>query len=85
MIDEEKLERYVETYYDKEEYLIRCDTDEELFQIAVQHLNEEPDLETLVEDLFDTLALREARWDRRIRYQGEHSYAVLKRNEPTNL
>ncbi|MFB6215803.1 MAG: hypothetical protein ABEJ72_02380 [Candidatus Aenigmatarchaeota archaeon] len=43
MIDEEKLEDYVETYYDQEEYLVCCDTEEDFFQMTIQHLSEEPD------------------------------------------
>lgn len=81
MISERKLEKYVESYYDSEDYSIRCDTEEDFLQVTIQHLNEEPDLAVLVEDLFDTLALRESEWEKLINYDDGHSYAVLNRNE----
>lgn len=81
MISERKLEKYVESYYNSEDYSIRCDTDEAFFQVTIQHLDREPDLEVLVEDLFDTLALRESEWEKSINYEDGHSYAVLDRNE----
>lgn len=81
MISERKLEKYVESYYKSEDYSIRCDTEEDFFQVTIQHLNEEPDLTALVEDLFNTLAFRESEWEKTINYEEGHSYAVLNRNK----
>jgi hypothetical protein len=81
MIDDEKLERYVETYYDQEEYLVRCDTGEDFFQITIQHLSKEPDLEKLVEELFETLAMRDSNWNKKIETDKDHSYAILNRDK----
>lgn len=66
MISEKKLERYIESYYNSEDYSIRCDTEGDFLQVTIQHLNKEPDLELLVEDLFNTLALRESEWKKSI-------------------
>jgi hypothetical protein len=81
MINEEKPERYVETCYDQGEYLVRCDTGEDFFQITIQHLSEEPDLEKLVEELFEKLAMRDSNWNKKIKTDKDHSYPILNRDK----
>ncbi|MFB6242082.1 MAG: hypothetical protein ABEJ36_04770 [Candidatus Nanosalina sp.] len=79
MIDEEKLEDYVETFYDMQEgdYRVTCDSGEDFFQVTVAHLEKEPKLDELVDEIFDTLAMDETRWRRDIEEKGSYSHAYI--------
>lgn len=52
------MENYVSSYYDSEDYNIRCDTKDNSLHVTVQQFGSEPDLEELVSELFQILDIR---------------------------
>jgi hypothetical protein len=86
MIDDENLENYVEVFYEGREgdYRVRADTGENFFQVSVQH-DEDPGLDELVSEIFDSLAMREDRWYTDIESGETHSHLYVSKGYEEEL
>ena len=83
MLDGEKLQEYVESFYglEDEDYRVRCDSGENFFQIAVQHeYTEDAELEELVDNIFTFLAMEKEEWDFEYDQKGDHSFVYAGKN-----
>lgn len=77
MMDEEKLERYVESFYGLRDrnYGVKAHSSDEFFQITLEHLGEEgPDLEELREEILESLALNSDSWETETERGENYSY-----------
>lgn len=78
MLDEEKLEDYVESFYGLagKDYRVDCVSGEGFFQINIRHLDdEEPELEKVIDNIFRTLALDDEDWD--LNYIEKNDYSSV--------
>lgn len=76
-MDEEKLGKYVESFYSlrDQNYGVRTHSSDKFFQITLEHLREEsPDLEKLKEDILDSLALDRDTWELETEERDNYSY-----------
>lgn len=66
MMDEQKLENYVESLYGlkNQDYRVKAHSSNKFFQVTVEHLEKEgPDLEELRQEILDTVALNRETWE----------------------
>lgn len=78
MMSERKLEDYVKSFYSlrDNDYDILCKTDEDFFQITVKNLEDgDPDLNELIMEMFDSLALDSDSWN--VQYEEEEFYSAV--------
>jgi hypothetical protein len=82
MLDEEGLEDYVESFYGLKDrdYGVSCSCGDGFFQITVQHFEEEePDLEEVVDSIFEILALEEDEWE--FEYDSFENHSTVQSSE----